>query len=178
MELLNKKIILLAIYKHKALQVDQLQALLGVKSRATIATLITRYRRDNYLSQLKTPVGVFYFLTTKGAKLIGYDRVNRVTGIEKAHTDVEIMVIRHLVKSKVIKPKTYEELLNSYKTDREIKREKFAELGGEAHKFRWVDILVTTTEGKIAYEVEITKKNKERYPAIVTKLDSQSKAEK
>ena len=172
--LLKQEHILTALYKHKALSVMQLKELFNMNYTA-IGFHITKLRKKALVFQRKTPVGVFYSLSTKGGKVIGLSKVHKVYHIPKRHTDWEIRTIRHLINTKEISPENYSELLNCYEAEREIKRRKYNELGGEARKMRWVDLIVNTKEGTKAYEIEITKKHKARYSPIVAKLDSQFK---
>lgn len=172
---LKQQYILRAIYKHKILSVDQIQKLFSIKSRITVSKHIQRLKEKKQIKMLKSPIGYFYFLTTKGSNLLGVSRVNEVKSIDKNHSDQEINLLIHLLKTNQIQKDDYQVFLDSYKTDRELKRIKFQELGGIAYKLRWVDLVVNTNKGKIAFEVETTRKNKDRYPEIINKLDRQFK---
>lgn len=171
MNYLTKTNMLNAIYKHKAISSKQLALLFNVKIKS-VQDHILKLKKLKLIGVVpnnsRTPS---YFIKTKGIKLIGGRQARPVKYVNEEHLTIEIKVLRYLVDSEQIEHINHTDFLNTYETDREIKKRRYLELGMQASKLRTPDLIVKEISGTKVYEIEITKKARYRYKEILHKLD-------
>ena len=177
--MIDRNVLLKAIYKHSYLATYQIKNLLEAdnKEAQAISTAISRMLDDKLINfvQNESNKKKFYYVTTRGARELGIDikriKTPNAQQVKSNHEDIIIKTLVTLKKLGQI-PSDLNGFLNSYKTGREITKI----YGTRMLIKRVCDLWVNQKSGKIAYEIELSPKWKARYIEIFEKLEKQYRA--